>query len=167
MSVPDDLIEQARHLARREPRRPRQASLRRAVSAAYYALFHSITRRAGYNLLMGGSARSYRPILGRMFEHAKMKDAALKHRNARADDWLVTNAAMPLSADLRQVADAFLQLQAERHRADYDLRPSARFTRSETNDLVELAEDALAAWQRVSPDEAVRFVLACLGAGRR
>lgn len=96
-----------------------------------------------------------------------MKDAALKQRNVRVNDWLANNAVVPLSDELRQIADAFLQLQAERHRADYDLRPSARFTRREATDLVALAENALAAWTRVSHDEALRFVLACLGAGRR
>ncbi len=40
MAFHDDLLEQANHLARRERGRPRQASLRRAVSSAYYALFH-------------------------------------------------------------------------------------------------------------------------------
>jgi len=40
MSLAEDLLEQADHLARREKKRPKQASLRRAVSAAYYALFH-------------------------------------------------------------------------------------------------------------------------------
>ena len=38
MSLHQDLLAQARHLLRKEPRRPKQASLRRAVSAAYYAL---------------------------------------------------------------------------------------------------------------------------------
>jgi len=40
MAFPNDLLEQAKHLAIREKKRPRQASLRRAVSTAYYALFH-------------------------------------------------------------------------------------------------------------------------------
>ena len=40
MALADDLLEQAQHLAMRDPKRPRQASLRRAVSTAYYALFH-------------------------------------------------------------------------------------------------------------------------------
>jgi uncharacterized protein (UPF0332 family) len=42
MGYPDDLLEQAKTLAATDPRRPRQSSLRRAVSAAYYALFHEI-----------------------------------------------------------------------------------------------------------------------------
>src|SRR5260370_10190 len=40
MAFADDLLEQARHLANRERKKPRLASLRRAVSTAYYALFH-------------------------------------------------------------------------------------------------------------------------------
>ena len=36
----DDLLAQADLLLHLEKRRPKQASLRRAVSAAYYALFH-------------------------------------------------------------------------------------------------------------------------------
>jgi uncharacterized protein (UPF0332 family) len=40
MALHDDLLDQAQHLALGEPQRPKQASLRRAVSASYYALFH-------------------------------------------------------------------------------------------------------------------------------
>lgn len=40
MTLHHDLLEQAEHLAKRETKKPKQASLRRAVSSAYYALFH-------------------------------------------------------------------------------------------------------------------------------
>ena len=40
MSLHGDLLVQARFLASKEPRRPLRASLRRGVSATYYALFH-------------------------------------------------------------------------------------------------------------------------------
>jgi len=40
LALPDDLLAQAKHLASKEPKRPRQASLRRAISGAYYALYH-------------------------------------------------------------------------------------------------------------------------------
>ena len=46
MSLHGDLLDQASRLAVQEPRRPRQASLRRAVSAAYYALFHLLVDAA-------------------------------------------------------------------------------------------------------------------------
>ncbi len=40
MAFADDLLEQAYHLASLETGDPKQSSLRRAVSTAYYALFH-------------------------------------------------------------------------------------------------------------------------------
>jgi hypothetical protein len=42
VSLARDLLRQAEHLATKEPRRPKQASLRRAVSNLYYALFHHL-----------------------------------------------------------------------------------------------------------------------------
>ena len=36
----DDLIELAEFIAKRDAGRPKQASLRRAISTAYYAVFH-------------------------------------------------------------------------------------------------------------------------------
>jgi len=46
MPFADDLLEQAHHLATREAGEPKQASLRRAVSTAYYALFHLLIDEA-------------------------------------------------------------------------------------------------------------------------
>jgi hypothetical protein len=40
MSLHANLLQQAEHLAQLDPTRPTQANLRRAVSSAYYALFH-------------------------------------------------------------------------------------------------------------------------------
>ena len=49
MPFADDLLEQAHHLANREPEDPKQASLRRAVSTAYYGLFHLLINEAVAN----------------------------------------------------------------------------------------------------------------------
>ena len=49
MAFAQDLLEQSRHFANREPKRPRQASLRRAISTAYYALLHLLTTAAVAN----------------------------------------------------------------------------------------------------------------------
>src|SRR5579863_4007092 len=69
MPFADDLLEQARHLANREPKRPRQASLRRAVSAAYYALFHLLTTETAKNW----KRASDRARIARIFDHAQMR----------------------------------------------------------------------------------------------
>jgi hypothetical protein len=70
-SLPEHLLEQARHLAGRERTRPRQASLRRALSTAYYALFHFLIREAvrqiGPNLSEENYNRAYR-----WFDHGAM-----------------------------------------------------------------------------------------------
>lgn len=71
-----DLIDQARELATRDAKKPKQANLRRAVSAVYYALFHYFVDEA---CCVGiGSQRgqaSYRHVLGRAFVHQTMKQA--------------------------------------------------------------------------------------------
>jgi hypothetical protein len=46
MGLAQDLLQQANHLASYEGANPSQASLRRAVSTAYYALFHLLIEDA-------------------------------------------------------------------------------------------------------------------------
>ena len=46
MSLPVDLLAEARRLATRDRRLPRQTRLRRSVSAAYYAVFHLLVDAA-------------------------------------------------------------------------------------------------------------------------
>jgi hypothetical protein len=67
-----DLLEQARHLAQRERKRPRQASLRRSVSSAYYAVFHLLISEAAAILVSGGPD-GLKERIGRAFEHASMR----------------------------------------------------------------------------------------------
>ena len=58
MAFADDLLEQAYHLANREQEDPGQASLRRAVSTACYALFHLLIDEAVGNWSVPASAAS-------------------------------------------------------------------------------------------------------------
>ncbi len=69
MAYHDDLLDQALHLARRDVTRPKQANLRRAVSTAYYALFHLlVSESVSYWRL-----KRQRTLLARSFDHRKMK----------------------------------------------------------------------------------------------
>ena len=77
MSFAMDLLVQAQDLTRKDRRKPKQASLRRAVSTAYYALFH---------LLIGETVKNWkrsseRNTLSRMFDHDTMKKACVKLRD--------------------------------------------------------------------------------------
>jgi hypothetical protein len=74
MALSDDLLEQANHLANREPKRPRQASLRRAVSTAYYSLFHLLVSSA----ISQWKSPQQRAQMARGFEHRAMKEASKK-----------------------------------------------------------------------------------------
>jgi hypothetical protein len=56
---------------KREKTKPRQASLRRAISTAYYALFNLLIREAASNW----KNDAQRMRLARSFEHGKMKVA--------------------------------------------------------------------------------------------
>jgi uncharacterized protein (UPF0332 family) len=53
VSLAADLVDQAAHLTALERGRPKQASLRRAVSSAYYSLFHLIVDDASRYLVVG------------------------------------------------------------------------------------------------------------------
>src|SRR5216684_8102629 len=74
MPFADDLLELAKDLANLHPKNPHQASLRRAVSTAYYALFHLLISEATSNW----SRPELRAILARVFDHGPMKQAADK-----------------------------------------------------------------------------------------
>jgi uncharacterized protein (UPF0332 family) len=110
MSFADQLLEQARHLANRERTRPRQASLRRAVSTAYYALFHLLISDATKNW----KRKDQRYALARSFEHGRMKSASEKIGKPQK--------ISPSTPDdnLRVVAAAFVQAYQHRLTADYD-----------------------------------------------
>ena len=112
-----DLIEQAEHLASKERGRPKEASLRRAVSTAYYALFHELCRITA-NALVGSSTRweTYSPVY-RLIDHKVAKSLFERTRNAGSGEFRALGAAVA------EIGENFIRLQDERHRADYDPRP--------------------------------------------
>lgn len=144
MSLSSELLAQAQFLVGREPRRPKQASLRRAVSAAYYSLFHLLAEDATRAMFGGSDAADLRAVVHRAFQHARMKRAAKGIAAGNlAEPWKMLLATP--SPKLTLVARTFVDLQQERHQADYDLgRP---LTRAEAIDLVERVEDATTAWK--------------------
>ncbi|MFY9340969.1 MAG: hypothetical protein WAT39_00675 [Planctomycetota bacterium] len=153
MSLHRDLLEQARHLAKREPKKPRQASLRRAIGTSYYALFHLLVHDA-CAFLAGGAREPLRHALARAFKHKAMVMACKAFANQAVKDPLRDSLPTPtISPDLTRVATTFADLQQARHEADYD--PSAAFSRQQALGLVNQAVAAFAAWDRVRKSEEV------------
>jgi uncharacterized protein (UPF0332 family) len=143
-----DLLQQAHHLARREPRKPRQASLRRAISAAYYALFHLLVAEASRRLVRGEDREALRQCLRRAFSHEAMKSASQGFRGMSPSPKLAPALGRQgLPRNLARVADAFLALQQARHEADYDT--GRRFSRQEALDFVQLSGHAFDDWTSV------------------
>lgn len=146
MAFADDLLEQAHDLAHKEAVNPKQASLRRAVSTAYYALFHLLIDEA----VSKWAIERQRSILARTFEHGKMKGIC--------DDVLkAVKSGAPLPPELNTVADAFIQLQQHRHTADYD--NSKQWSRSDVVNVLTLATGAFAAWRAISTQDAAQDYL--------
>jgi hypothetical protein len=159
MAFADDLLEQAEHLARREPKRPRQASLRRAVSTAYYALFH---------LLISETIRNWRRpaernTLARMFEHGFMSKACDK-KYRELEDYFKTNppagSELTIAKHVHLIAETFTVLQQLRHDADYD--GSVKWTRTSTLAGVEAVEKAFQSWQAIREQPAAQDFLVTL-----
>ena len=74
MAYADELLELAQDIANLHPGQPHQASLRRAVSTAYYALFHLLVSEATANWIRP----ELRGALARVFDHGPMQQAAVR-----------------------------------------------------------------------------------------
>ncbi|HCN78982.1 MAG TPA: hypothetical protein DIT13_17590 [Verrucomicrobiales bacterium] len=141
-------------LATREPRRPKQATIRRSISTSYYALFHFLIEEAA--LVVCGAAHAdqrMRQMAGRAFDHGKMKSLCREFVKQNAQQvhsllqtfWPQFN--IPGSQHIRLVAQTFIDLQEERHEADYDM--SVVFSRQEALNAVSRVDAAIHSWRHL------------------
>jgi hypothetical protein len=148
MAFADDLLEQAYHLANRESAHPKQASLRRAVSTAYYALFHFLIDEAVGNW----SIARQRRILARTFDHAKMKNVCVEQvKNFES------RGSPAEGLQLRNVAHAFTILQQQRHIAEYD--NGFEWSRTAAVGEIDLTRSAFQDWRAIRATEAAQDYL--------
>ena len=128
----DDLLSVAEGLARGAlgsgRGRPRQVELRRAVSTAYYALFHTLAHCCADTLI--GATRSE----NRSQPAWRQTYRALNHAQARGR---CNNTEMMdrFPADIQDFGEKFVHMQLQRHDADYD--PEATFTRDIVLQLID------------------------------
>jgi hypothetical protein len=165
MAFPDDLLELAQDLANLHTESPHQASLRRAVSTAYYALFHLLISEATANW----ARPELRAILGRCFDHGPMKTASetkVSQINAAFKDNPPEGAEKTVSIHLRTVANAFIQAQQRRNDADYNM--AKEWTPVEVDTQIASVNEAFKAWNIIR-DEAVAqaYLVSLLGAKER
>jgi uncharacterized protein (UPF0332 family) len=159
MAYHDDLLRQALQLIHKEPRNPKQASLRRAVSTAYYAIFHLLINEAVANW----KQVSLRAALGRAFDHNIMKAASNRIQDTRQFAFAGENPR--LVAALKDVAKTFVQLQEKRHIADYD--NTTFWTKTEALAQVKSAERAFETWEPIRSHPTAQAYLVSLIIRRR
>ena len=163
-----DLLEQAHALARFDTKgKPRQASLRRAVSAAYYSLFHFLVDQACRGIIGTQHVQQgYRHSLARAFVHTEMKKACRSFAGGQLPATVIkplpkTAAGLFLvSTPIRDIAGTFVSLQEIRHLADYDL--SERFKRSEVLTLLDRVETHIEDFTHLPVSDDRQFFLVCL-----
>lgn len=166
MSLHHNLLEQANHLASKEPRRPKQASLRRSISTSYYALFHLLTNAGSRRLVNQQDRENLRHCLARAFSHGKMKqvarDFSTNNVNSKIQPGLNNNNLQP---ELIRLAQTFVDLQQARHDADYNT--AQMFMRQEAIDAYERAKQAFSDWETIkSTVQADTFLVALLAQDR-
>jgi hypothetical protein len=120
---PSKLIEAAEELANHKSGagRPRPVWLRRAVSTAYYGLYHCICLEAARHMLPNG--RDEQQLwMARAFGHAEIKEccAWIDGRQGCSRKRVVPLVRELKTASIAGVAGSFCDLQEARHRADYD-----------------------------------------------
>ena len=163
MSLHGDLLKQAKQLTMLDPRRPKQVNLRKAVSSAYYALFHLLTSEA--SALYAAEFRLAARI-NRTFNHGEMRKVSLLIANNKLPKGVQSPGASYITPmEVKTVADAFVRLQQARHDADYDLTFS--LSRKEALEFVQMASEAIEAWRTVKKTDDARLYLACFHLWKR
>jgi hypothetical protein len=161
--VHKDLLEQARRLATIDIKKPTQANLRRAISAAYYALFHLLVDEA-CRVQIGAQHNQapFRQVLGRAYAHGVMKDACKSFGGGTLKKGVFKGlpTGFTIPEEIRELAMTFVDLQDKRHLADYDL--TERFDRSDALGLIDQVERRVEDFGNLAPSNEKRFFLACL-----
>ena len=145
MAYHDELLQQANELVHKNLNNPAQADLRRSVSSAHYALF----QLSIFEACLNWSNAISRPGLARMFDHALMKRVSKRVTDPgkmpyAGEDVVIVNK-------LRTFAGLFVQLQEQRHEADYNVKDAWTLTQSLRETLA--ANRAFVIWQEIRTEK--------------
>ena len=140
---PQDLIETARGLTELSARRPSQANLRRALSTAYYAVFHCLAATVA-DALMGKRRGDAWHQAYRALEHGSARRACQNMQVLRE-----------FPSSIQRFAKTFGDLQSVRHRADYAL--DGRYNKPDVLADIGRAETAIAWLEEAAIQHRRRF----------
>jgi uncharacterized protein (UPF0332 family) len=154
LEVADLLLERPKGKTGKLP----QARIRRSISSAYYALFHFLLDEVGKKVVgTDGGLSQRRRILARTIAHRAAKTALEKIRGASIDSAVadffnsrIAGAPWPAPPFARNFANAFIDAQAKRHEADYDLNQSPG--QADARLMISRARRAIADWNAANGD---------------
>ena len=131
---PRDLIATARQLVGRGKRgQPRQSNLKRALSTAYYAMFHALCRNCADALIGTAGANRSQPAWNQAYR-------AVEHGYVRIQ-CEKSSVIVNFPRALQDFGNKFMDLQRKRKLADYD--PGYRVNRSEALIEIDVAENMI------------------------
>jgi uncharacterized protein (UPF0332 family) len=147
----EDLFEQADVLVARG----RQADLRRAISAAYYGLFHfALTEAADMVVGIADRSSARYSLVYRSIDHSRLRQLSAQLTNPQS--LLLAPGGFGTVADFARIAG---NLHEQRIRADYD--PSAEYTVDEATTAISMAREAIT-WFQQGTKEQQRALLTLL-----
>lgn len=134
---------------------PSEADRRRAVSTAYYALFH-FTARSCVDVFMPSGKRP----LARAKQQAYR---SIDHRDVKNACTCTKNPKFGAPIQIRRFADTFLTLNKYRERADYDPSVDGEFKLNHVIELIGECIDAMTEFRSADIDDRRAFaVQVCL-----
>jgi len=126
------LLKTAEKLTSSKGKRPRQSNLRRSISTSYYAVFHALAKNCADALV--GTNKKTRPNKAWVEVYRGLSHGVCKTACDGAK-----NIGFPV--ELKDFSDAFMQLQAARHSADYD--PMVRVQKQRAQFFLSLAKTSV------------------------
>lgn len=153
---PKDFIAISEELIPKGQGAPNRSHLRRAVSAAYYALFHCLARTCADTLIGGSNAV-------RKTDAWILTYRALNHGSAkqRCRD---EKSLQQFPSGIQAFAETFAQMQERRHRADY--APDKILRKSDVIRGIQEVKDAISIFEHASSTNRRAFAAYILFKGR-
>lgn len=156
---PEHFFEQAEQLVSSlASRRPRQVDLRRAVSNAYYAVFHAALTAAADNAV-GPGARASAPyrLVYRSVDHRTLRELCKEiQKTTPSAKYRQYVPQGRFGANIRAFAEAMVDLQERREAADYD--PLETFNRSAARFAINQGRSALHRFEAATKSDRDAFL---------
>jgi hypothetical protein len=160
---PEHLLAQAEKLARAPSAGPPlQVDVCRAISSAYYAVFHAVLTAAA-NAIVGGTKRTtpHYVLVYRSVDHRRLRDLCdIARRPAVPSKHVAFVPSGGFGDDVRTFAALALELQEKRHTADYD--PGIIVRAADASLAISNARVALRHWNAAPADARISFLMLLL-----